>query len=63
MGWEVEVSRYKLLCIEWINNKVLLYNTKNYIQYPMTNRNGENIYIKKEYVYVYNGITLLYIRN
>ena len=29
------VSRYKLLYTEWINNKVLLYTTENYIQYPM----------------------------
>ena len=39
MGWEVEVSRCKPLYIEWINNKVLLYSTENYIQYP--NRNGK----------------------
>ena len=30
MEWEVGVSKHKLLCIEWINNKVLLYSTKNY---------------------------------
>ena len=34
MEWEVGVSRYKLLYIEWIS-KVLLYSTGNYIQYPM----------------------------
>ena len=33
--WEAGVSRCKLLYIEWINNKVLLYSTDNYIQYPM----------------------------
>ena len=32
MEWEVEVSRCKLLYIECINNKVLLYSTENYIQ-------------------------------
>ena len=32
MEWEVGVIRYKLLYIEWINNKVLLYTTENYIQ-------------------------------
>ena len=32
---EVGVSRYKLLSIGWINNKVLLYNTGNYIQHPV----------------------------
>ena len=34
-GWESEVSRCKLLYTGWINNKVLLYSTRNYIQYPM----------------------------
>ena len=40
MEWEVGISRCKLLYIEWINNKVLLY-TGNYIQYPMINHNGK----------------------
>ena len=31
MDWEFEISRCKLLYIEWINSKVLLYNTENYI--------------------------------
>ena len=39
MEWEVGVSRYKLLYIEWINSKVLLYSTENYIQYLMINHN------------------------
>ena len=41
-GWdgEVGVSRYKLLSIGWINNKVLLCSTGNYIQYPVINHNG-----------------------
>ena len=30
--WEVGVSRHRLLYIEWINNKILLYNTENYSQ-------------------------------
>ena len=29
MEWEVGVSKCKLLYIEWINNKVLLYSTEN----------------------------------
>ena len=41
MEWEVGVSRCKLLYIEWTNNKVLLYSTENYIQYPMINHNGK----------------------
>ena len=39
--WDVRVSRGKLLYIKWINNKVLLYSTGNYIQYPMINHNGK----------------------
>ena len=31
VGWEVEISRGKLLHPEWIN-KVLLHSTGNYIQ-------------------------------
>ena len=37
---EVGISRCKLLDIEWINNKVLLYSTGSYIQYPMVSHNG-----------------------
>ena len=29
--WEFGISRCKLLYIGWINNKVLLYSTGNYI--------------------------------
>ena len=41
MEWEVEVSRCKLLCNEWKNNKVLPYRTENYIRYLMINHNGK----------------------
>ena len=53
MEWEVKVSRCKLLYREWINNKVLLYSTENYSQYPMINNNGKE-YFKKECIHVYN---------
>ena len=49
MVWEVGVSRYKLLDIEWVNNKVLLYSTGNYIQYLMINHNGKE-YFKNVHV-------------
>ena len=39
MEWEVGVSRCKLLYIEWMNNKVLLYSTGNYAQYLVINHN------------------------
>ena len=61
MDWEFGVSRCKLLYIEWINNKVLLYSTGNYIQYPMIKHNGKEY--DKECIYMYNRVTLLYRRN
>ena len=39
MEWEFGVSRCQLVHVEWVN-KVLLYNTKNYIQYPLINHNS-----------------------
>ena len=51
MEWEVGVSRCKLVLVEWINNKVLLYSTGNYIQYPVINHD------KKECIYIYICIT------
>ena len=44
MEWEVGVSRCKLLRIGWINNKVLLYGTENYIHYPVINHNGKEYF-------------------
>ena len=49
--WEIGIRRCKLLCIGWINNKVLLYSTGNYIQYTIINYNGKGH--KKEYIYMY----------
>ena len=59
MDQQFGISRGKLLHTEWIN-KVLLYSTGNYIQYPITSHNGKEY--EKEcvsvYVYVY---TYMYI--
>ena len=52
MDWEFGISRCKLLYIGWINNKVLLYSTGNYIQYPVINHNGKEH--KKECIYMCN---------
>ena len=52
MDWEFGVSRCKLLYIEWINNKVLLY-TGNYIQYPVINHNGKEYFKKRMYIYIH----------
>ena len=41
MDWEFVVGRSKLLHLEWINNKVLMYSTENYIQYTVINHNGK----------------------
>ena len=37
-----------------INNKVLLYSTGNYIQYPVINHNGKE-YEKITCIYMYNN--------
>ena len=44
MEWEVGVSGCKLLCMEWIKTKMLLYSTESYIQYPMINNNGREYF-------------------
>ena len=49
MDWDFEVGRCKLLHLEWINNKVLMYSTGNYIQYPVINHNGKE-YKKRMYI-------------
>ena len=51
--WEFMISRCKLLYMGWVNNKVLLYSTGNYIQYPMMNHN------RKEYVKEYIGVPIM----
>ena len=53
MEREFGVIRCKLLHTEWINNKVLLYSTGNYIQYPLINHN-EKEHLKEECIYMYN---------
>ena len=40
------ISRYKLLSTKYINSKVLLYSTGNYIQSLVINR------YEKEYIYI-----------
>ena len=40
MDWEFGVSKCKLLRLEWLN-KVLLYSTGNYIQYPGIDHDGK----------------------
>ena len=49
-GLEFGVSGCKLLHLEWIDNKVLMYSVGIYAQYVMTIMEK----IKKECIYVYN---------
>ena len=46
MDWDFGVGRCKLSHLEWINSKVLLYSTGNYIQSPGINTNRKE-YFKK----------------
>ena len=48
-GWTGSLGL--VLHIEWINNKVLLYSTGNYIKYPEIHHNGKEY--KKECIYIY----------
>ena len=54
MDWEFGMSRCNLLSIEWINNKVLLYSTGNYSQYPVINHNGKEY--ERECIYVFESL-------
>ena len=40
MNWEFRFSRCKLLCLERMNNEILLYSTGNYIQSLGIDRDG-----------------------
>ena len=44
------ICSYNLLSIEWVNNKVLLYSTGNYIQNPLANYHEKEC--EKEHVYI-----------
>ena len=47
---EFGISRQKLSYIGCINNKFLVYSTRSYIQYLLTNHNGKEY--EKEYIYI-----------
>ena len=72
-GSGVGTSRGKLLYIGWINNKVPLCSTGNYIQHPIINHNGKE-HKKDDIIYEVSitlnhfsvciySITFLYPRN
>ena len=50
MDWRFGVGRSKLLHIKWINNKVPLYSTGNYIQCSDKGHEGKEY--GKECIYV-----------
>ena len=41
MEWEFGISRYKLVYVGWIHNKVLRYSTGSCIRYLVINHNGK----------------------
>ena len=47
MDWEFRISGGKMVYTEWTNNKVLLYSTGNYIQYPGINHNRTDVENKR----------------
>ena len=51
VDWECGISRCRLLYIEWINDKVLLDNTGNFIQYLVIDHNGKEC--EKQYICIY----------
>ena len=57
MDWEFGAGRCKLLHLGWINNKVLLYSTGNYIQSLGINHNNKEYQKKSVYIYVCVCIT------
>ena len=44
-----QVSRCKLLYVDWINNEVLLYSTGNSVQYPVMTLDRKE-YEKRMYI-------------
>ena len=54
MDWESGISRCKISHTEWINNRILLYSTENYIQYFVISHNGKKI---KKKVYIYASLS------
>ena len=58
MDWEFGISRCELLHTGWINNKVLLYSTGNYIQDPVMNHNGKEYEKECVCIYIYIDIDI-----
>ena len=54
-GGRLGLLRCKLLYMEWIN-KVLVYCTGNYIQYPMINPNGKEYFKVRRYMCITESV-------
>ena len=55
INWEFVINRYPLLYIKQMNNRDLLYSTRNYVQYYVITYNGkqsENMIQTKSHLYV-----------
>ena len=52
MSWEFGIGRCKLLHLEQINNKVLMYTTGNCIQSPEIKYNGKEYFKDRMYICV-----------
>ena len=50
MDWELGINRCKLLPLEWISNRILLYSTGNYV-WSLVMEPG-NVRKKNAYMYV-----------
>ena len=52
MDWECGINKCKLLHLEWINNKVLLYSTGNYVPSPRIEHDGKEYLKKRIYIFI-----------
>ena len=62
MDGEFGVGRCKLLHLEWMGNEVLLYSTGNCVQSLGIGNDGRQ-YEKKQCIYMYDWVTMLYSIN
>ena len=51
INWEFGINRYTLLYIKQINDRDLLYSTRDYIQYFVITYNGKES--EREWIYMY----------
>ena len=58
MDWECGINRCNLLHIEWMENKVVLYSTGNYIHCPGINHSGKEYEEEGIYLSIYLSIYL-----